>query len=113
MRVYKNMEKFYPNLDLKFLANCPICSSPYNSKEIKILDKEEGVVTIYFICAHCKSAIVSAVSAGILGITAVSIITDLGSNETDKIKNMESISADDVLAIYNFYKKQHGKRKII
>lgn len=101
------MERFYPNLDLKFLANCPICSSPYNSKEIKILDKNEGVVTLYFICAHCKSAIVSAVSAGVLGVTAISIITDLGASEIDKLKNTESINSNDVLALYSFLKSNN------
>lgn len=100
------MEKFYPNLDLKFLANCPICNCRYNSDEIKILDKKEGIVTLYFVCAQCKSAIVSAVSSGALGITAVSIVTDLGAAETDKIKNTEAISANDVLNIYNFFKRQ-------
>lgn len=102
------MEKFYPNLDLKFLANCPVCNCRYDSNEIRILDKKEGVVTLYFVCAQCKSAIVSAVSAGVLGVTAVSMVTDLALSETDKAKNMEAISANDVLAIYNFLKG--GKR---
>jgi hypothetical protein len=106
------MEKFYPNLDLKFLANCPICDCRYGSDEIKILDKKEGIVTLYFVCAQCKSAIVSAVSAGVLGVTAISIVTDLGASETDKIKNTEAVSSDDVLSIYNFLKAQKRNNQL-
>lgn len=101
------VEKFYPNLDLKFLANCPICNYQYDPKGIKILDKKEGVVILYFVCANCKSAVISAVSAGILGITAVSIITDLRENEAEKIKNTQGISANDILVLYDFFEKQN------
>lgn len=98
------MERFYPNLDLKFLANCPLCNNKYNPKEIRIVDKKEGLIILYFICSHCKSAIVSAVSAGILGITAVSMITDLSASEVDKMKNERAISSNDILTIYNSLK---------
>lgn len=101
------MEKFYPNLDLKFLANCPVCNHHYNPKEIKILDKKDEIVTLYFVCAYCKNAVISAVSAGILGITAVSIITDLSASEAEKIKDTSEIDSDDVLAIYNFFKSRN------
>lgn len=97
-----HMEKFYPNLDLKFLANCPVCNCQYDPKEIKILDKKEGIVTIYFACAHCKNSIISAVNAGVLGVTAVSMITDLNIAEAEKIKDTPGLSSDDVLAIYDF-----------
>lgn len=102
-----HMEKFYPNLDLKFLCLCPVCNCQYNPKEIKILDKKEGVVTIYFACAHCKNSIISAVNAGVLGVTAVSMITDLNIAEAEKIKDIPDLSADDVLTIYDFLGREN------
>lgn len=102
------MERFYPNLDLKFLANCPLCNNQYNPKEIRVVDKKEGAVVLYFVCAHCKSAIVSAVSAGVLGISAISMITDLGASEVDKIKINQAITSNDVLEIYSLLKNRNN-----
>ena len=101
------MEKFYPNLDLKFLANCPVCNHRYDPKEIKVLDKKDEIVTLYFVCAHCKNAVISAVSAGVLGVTAVSIITDLNASEAEKIKDTLEINSNDILAIYSFLKDRN------
>lgn len=106
------MEKFYPNLDLKFLANCPVCNGQYDPKEIKILDKQDGVVTIYFSCVHCKNSIISAVNAGVLGITAISMITDLSLVEAEKIKSSRAINSDDVLAMYNFLGNEKQKNNL-
>lgn len=100
------MERFYPNLDLKFFAKCPLCNKQYNPKEIRIVDKKEGLIVLYFVCSHCKSAIISSVSAGILGIMAVSIITDLSVTEVDMIKSERVISSDDILEIYNSFKNR-------
>lgn len=105
------MERFYPNLDLKFFANCPLCNKQYNPKEIRIIDKKEGLIVLYFICSYCKSAVISSVSAGVLGIMAVSMITDLSAAEVDMIKSEETISSDDILAIYNSFKNRSVKQK--
>ena len=105
------MERFYPNLDLKFFAKCPLCNKQYNPKEIKIIDKKEGLVVLYFVCSHCKSAVVSSVSVGVLGIMAVSMITDLTAAEADLIKGEQVISSDDILAIYNSFKNRSLEQK--
>ncbi len=100
------MEKFYPNLDIKSLASCPLCSNHYDSREIKILGKKEESVTLYFNCSRCKSAIISVFSAGVFGITAVSMVTDLSAAEAEKSQEKTAVSADDVLAIYKFFSKE-------
>lgn len=105
------MERFYPNLDLKFFANCPLCNKHYNPKEIKIVDKKEGLIVLYFVCSHCKSAVVSSISAGALGIMAVSMITDLSVAEIGMIKSERIISSDDILAIYNSLKNRSVSEK--
>lgn len=105
------MERFYPNLDLKFFADCPLCNKRYNPKEIRIIDKKEGLIVLYFVCSHCKSAVISSVSAGVLGIMAVSMITDLSAAEADMIKSERIISSDDILAIYNSFKNRSVNEK--
>lgn len=105
------MERFYPNLDLKFFAKCPLCNKQYNPKEIKVIDKKEGLVVLYFVCSHCKSAIVSSITAGVLGIMAVSMITDLSAEEVDMINREQIISSDDIIAIYNSFKDRSVKQK--
>lgn len=105
------MESFYPNLDLKFFAKCPLCNKQYNPKEIRVVDKKEGLIVLYFVCSHCKSAIISSISAGVLGVMAVSMITDLSAAEVDLIKSERAISSDDILAIYNSFKNRSVKQK--
>ncbi len=107
-----HMEKFYPNLDLKFLCLCPVCNCQYDSREIKILDKKDGIVTIYFTCAQCKNSIISAVNAGVLGVTAVSMITDLNISEAQKIKDTPAVCSDNILAIYNYFGKEKQKSNL-
>lgn len=97
------MEKFYPNLDIKSLAICHLCNNQYSSREIKILSKKDESVTLYFYCSRCKNAVISIISAGVFGITAVSMVTDLSAAEAEKTKNEKAISADDVLMIYKFF----------
>lgn len=105
------MERFYPNLDLKFFANCPLCNTQYNPKEIKVIDKKEGLIVLYFVCSKCKSAIISSISAGVLGVMAVSMITDLSETEVDMIKSENKISSDDILAIYHSFKNRSMNEK--
>lgn len=97
------MEKFYPNLDIKSLVSCPLCNNHYSSREIKILGKKEESVTLYFNCLRCKSAVISAFSAGVFGITAVSMVTDLSAAEAEKSQEKRAVSADDILMIYKFF----------
>lgn len=103
------MEKFYPNLDLKFLSLCPVCNCQYDPKEIRILDKKDGIVTIYLTCIHCKNSIISAVNAGVLGVTAVSMITDMNISEAKKAKDASAVCSDDVLMIYNLFGNEKQK----
>lgn len=104
------MERFYPNLDLKIFAKCPLCNKQYNPKEIRIIDKKEGLVVLYFICPQCKSAIISSISVGTLGVMAISMITDLSAAEVDMIKGEKVISSDDILAIYTSFKNRSDKQ---
>jgi hypothetical protein len=46
-----------------------------------------------------------------LGIMAVSMITDLSAAEVDMIKSDQTISSDDILAIYNSFKNRSVKQK--
>ncbi|MBU3964957.1 hypothetical protein KKG29_00125 [Patescibacteria group bacterium] len=100
------MEKFYPNLDIKSLASCPLCNNHYSSREIKILSKKDESVILYFNCSRCKNAVISVISAGVFGITAVSMVTDLSAAEAEKAKNEKAVSADDVLMIYKFFSEK-------
>ncbi len=100
------MERFYPNLDIKSFTSCPLCNNQYGSREIKILSREDESVTLYLNCPNCKNAIISVISAGVLGITVASMVTDLSTSEVERIKNEKAVSTDDVLTIYEFLSRK-------
>ena len=95
------MGKSNPIASLQIITNCPMCDFKYDKKDIKVIDKKDGLITVYLNCQKCKSSMVMAIMAGALGITSVSMMTDI---TEDDLKNMESnyVKHDDVLEMHKF-----------
>ena len=86
---------------LQIITNCPMCDFKYDKKNIKMVDKKNGVITIHLNCWKCKSSMMMVIMTGALGITSVSMMTDITEND---LKNMENnyVEYDDVLEMHKF-----------
>jgi len=100
------MAKFYSFPNWQSFSRCPLCDHPYDSKKIKVIEKKDGLMVLYLNCSKCKSSIMLMVSAGLLGITSVSIITDITEKDMKRFQNKKPISADDVLDLHTFLKEK-------
>ncbi len=98
------MPKSNPVPNLQIMTKCPMCSASYNKKDIKVMNKNDGSLSIYLSCSHCKSAVVMLLLAGPMGVTSISIPTDITEEDFDKIDNRHAINCDDVLEMYKFLK---------
>jgi len=91
-----------PEETLKLVSYCPVCHYHYNPLEARVLDESEGAHLIFVRCGRCKSAIVALILNGSFGISSVGLVTDLDGDEIDKFRELSSITADDVIANYEF-----------
>lgn len=88
---------------LQIITNCPMCDFKYDKENIKIIDKKDGLITVYLNCQKCKSSMVMAIMTGVLGITSVSMMTDINEDDLKNIENSR-VEYDDVLEMHKFLK---------
>lgn len=89
-------------MKLKFINNCPLCGHKYDTNFFKVVDKKDGVMTLYLACPFCQSSVMIALTVNAMGMTSVSMITDITEKEIDNLKDRHAVSADDVLEFHAF-----------
>ena len=96
------MSKSNPFAGLKIITNCPMCDFKYDTeKNIKTINRKDGMITFYLNCSQCKSSVIVAVMTEAFGIASVSIMTDVVENDIRKIDG-GFIKYDDVLEMHKF-----------
>ncbi|MFA6096918.1 MAG: hypothetical protein WC788_04815 [Candidatus Paceibacterota bacterium] len=88
-----------PNLQI--MSKCPMCDFKYEKDNIRIIEKKEGLITLYMNCTQCKSSLMMVIMTGALGITSVSTMTDIVEDDIERISG-NSIDYDDVLEMHRF-----------
>ncbi|MFA6896793.1 MAG: hypothetical protein WCQ96_00685 [Patescibacteria group bacterium] len=96
--------KSNPVPNLQIMTKCPMCSANYKKDDIKVINKNDGSLSIYLSCSRCKSSVVMLLMAGPMGVTSISIPTDITEEDLGKINGNNIISCDDVLEMYKFLK---------
>ena len=81
------MGKSNPMASLQIITNCPMCDFKYDKKDIKMVNKKDGLITVYLSCQKCKSSMMMVIMTGALGITSVSMMTDISENDLKNIEN--------------------------
>ncbi len=98
------MSKFNSMPNLQIMTKCPMCSSSYGKDDIKIINKNDGSLSIHLNCSHCKSSVVMLLMVSPNGVASISVPTDITEEDFDKIRDNNVISYDDVLEMYKFLK---------
>ena len=89
------------------VLRCPVCGDRYNLDQTKIIESKDGKLAISNLlvhtdCSHCKSSVVFSIAIDGPEIFSVGMVTDLTSFDTNKFKNYQPITSNDVLAIHQF-----------
>ena len=93
---------FDESLDnIKVVSNCPVCNTKYYSADAKILEERENGHLVHIQCKKCKSNVIALILASGVGISSVSLVTDLTSDDVLKFKDQNPISFDTVIELHN------------
>ncbi len=102
----KNNPPFSSPIDnLRLISYCPMCNTHYNPNEARILEQKDGAHLIHVECRRCYSSIVAVVITGGIGISSVGLITDLTAEDVLRFKNQESVTEDNVIEAYEYFKQ--------
>lgn len=93
----RNPFPLFPSESLRLISYCPICSTHYNPLTAQILEERDDAHLIHVECRKCGSSIVGLVLTGGLGISSVSLVTDLTGAEVLRFRRSDGIGSDDVL----------------
>jgi len=96
----RNPFPLFPSESLRLISYCPICNTHYNPLTAQILEERDDAHLIHIECRKCGSSIVGLVLTGGLGVSSVSLVTDLTGAEVLRFRRSEGIDSDDVLAAH-------------
>jgi transcription elongation factor Elf1 len=99
------MAKPNPISNVQIATKCPMCDLNFNKEDVKTIDKKEGATTFFLNCSKCKSSVMMVIMTSALGITSISIVSDLAENDINKIK-ASCVEYDDVLEMHKFLKNK-------
>lgn len=104
---------FDDNIDnTKVFSTCPICGTKYYSADAKILEEKDNGHLVHIQCKKCKSSVVALILASGVGVSSVSLVTDLTSEDVLKFKDSEPIRYDDVIDLHQSLKNNTDLSKL-
>jgi transcription elongation factor Elf1 len=86
--------------NVKIAAECPICKEKNFARNIRIVKETDGGQLSHIICEKCRAAFVVLVAQSALGVSAYSLLTDLGREEVGRVLDAERVTADDVVDLH-------------
>lgn len=96
-----NESPFYINSNLDLRIRCPICRAEYGLNNSQVLEKNNGIASIYLLCPKCQCSVLVTVTTGMIGgILIAAILTDLKLEDIKKFRRLDPLSVDDVIEIH-------------
>lgn len=95
---------------LRLISKCPLCSEQYQPFQASIVDEKPEAQLVHIQCRACQSSIVALIVNGQLGLTSVSLITDLSSADVEAFKDASPITEEDV---FNAYQEFTGDIEVL
>lgn len=102
---------------LAFILRCPVCGQRYNLEQTKIVENKDdrsiggGNLLVHTDCDRCKSSVVFGIAIDGPEIFSIGMVTDLTSSDSNKFKNSNPITPDEVLATHQFLTSFDGDFK--
>ena len=99
---------------LGYILKCPICGHKYNLSHAQVIESaqdevfEQAHMLIHSDCVKCKSSVMFNVEIRGPEVFSVGMVTDLTRNDSDKFKNKQPITANDVLTIHQEIRNFEG-----
>jgi len=96
------------NLIKKLMASikCGICGQHYEVDNVGVLGHQQDLWFLSAFCSACQTRCL--VAAVVTEDRVPKVITDLTEAELDRFRNLNTLTADEVLDMHNFLKDFHG-----
>jgi len=91
--------------NIKIPDRCLQCGQVYKKQEADLLSEGDNVYIFHITCSACKTSTILNIAAGKDGVLSVATLTDASKNDLDKLRNNNTISANDVIEAYLSLKK--------
>ena len=91
---------------IKIISQCPVCRTSYNPLESAVIDEADSYHLLYIKCRRCHASVLALVMTNVFGLSSLGLVTDLDKHEVLRLKEAESISADEVLDFHEALKRR-------
>ena len=91
---------------LKLMPACPICNSGYSGNAVHILEAQAFGHLVHVTCAECRSTLLSLVVQSSIGMSSVSVMTDLTVVDVVLMRQRAAVSEDDLLNFCAFLNRK-------
>jgi transcription elongation factor Elf1 len=99
------MAKPNPISNVQIATKCPMCDFKFSKDDVKTIDSKEGATTFFLNCSKCRSSVMMVIMANALGITSISMVSDLMEKDLNKME-ANCVEYDDVLEMHKFLKNK-------
>ena len=87
-------------------VECPVCGQHYGEDNIDVLSQQEDLWFLRVVCSACHTQ--SFVAAVITEGGVAEVINDLTEAELDRFRNMDEVTANELLDMHDFLKDFDG-----
>ena len=88
---------------IRMNGRCPACNTAYDFQRLRILAEKDQSLLTYLECGSCRTAVLSLLQLGALGLSAQVLVTDLTPDEVYRRLDVgRLITSDEVIELHTF-----------
>lgn len=94
--------------NLDFLLKCSFCGGDFEDEDATVLEENEQKTTLHATCVNCRTSAIFFLSNNQAGIISLGMATDLDKNEVKDKFFKNTVSADEVIDVHQFFSEHKG-----
>lgn len=98
---------------LNNLSQCPLCKQKYRPIQAALVEDSPEAHLIYMKCPNCQGAIVYLITNQGPLLSSTGLVTDLALEDLQRIRNKNTISADEVLNLAEVLNQEKNINQLI
>jgi hypothetical protein len=88
------------NEGIKVVSRCPLCDSPFENLDTRILGEDNETRLLHIRCQKCSNAILALILISQGGISSVGLVTDLSYEDVLRFHKRQKITTNDVSDVH-------------
>jgi len=88
------------NEGIKVVSRCPLCESPFDNLDTRILGEDNETRLLHIRCQKCSNALLALILVSQGGVSSVGLVTDLSYDDVLRFQKGGMVSTDDVIEMH-------------